>query len=405
MSIIDRGPDKHGRQRFEVRVSCGYKNGKQVRVVKTFFCKTKKAAQKKMEQYLIQNNLSTEEFKSTYQTTFADFLAIWKKRHASKLAVSTQIKNQSLLDNHILDYFSGKVLTKITDNDIRNFIDDMRNLKAIKGGKQTDKPISSTMVYNYFKLLRSIFQKAVNWRYLSENPCELLDPEERPRPKYHPAPIWQEADLKRFIQFLENLPDSRDTVQKKTIFYLFLITGIRRGELSALTYDCINEAEQSILINKAIKHYDGESITISDPKTEGSIRKVFIDDYTMSLLKKHAAYQKQFLEEAGLKNPKNFVFITQRRNGDVIPITPSYFYMWLRKVAKLLALPLIDVHSLRHMAASYALANGAPLTSVSSQLGHTSLRTTERYLHELDARRRDSARILSKEITTLREGT
>lgn len=78
MSIIDRGPDKHGRQRFEVRVSCGYKNGKQVRVVKTFFCKTKKAAQKKMEQYLIQNNLSTEEFKSTYQTTFADFLAIWK---------------------------------------------------------------------------------------------------------------------------------------------------------------------------------------------------------------------------------------------------------------------------------------------------------------------------------------
>lgn len=79
--------------------------------------------------------------------------------------------------------------------------------------------------------------------------------------------------------------------------------------------------------------------------------------------------------------------------------------MWLRKAAKLLALPLIDVHSLRHMAASYALANGAPLTSVSSQLGHTSLRTTERYLHELDARRRDSARILSKEITTLREGT
>lgn len=309
------------------------------------------------------------------------------------------------MDNHILDYFSGKVLTKITDNDIRNFIDDMRNLKAIKGGKQTDKPISSTMVYNYFKLLRSIFQKAVNWRYLSENPCELLDPEERPRPKYHPAPIWQEADLKRFIQFLEDLPDSRDTVQKKTIFYLFLITGIRRGELSALTYDCINEAEQSILINKAIKHYDGESITISDPKTEGSIRKVFIDDYTMSLLKKHAAYQQQYLKNAGLKNPKQFVFITQRRNGDVIPITPSYFYMWLRKVAKLLALPLIDVHSLRHMAASYALANGAPLTSVSSQLGHTSIRTTERYLHELDARRKDSARILSQEITALREGT
>ena len=44
MSIIDRGPDKHGRQRFEVRVSCGYKNGKQIRVVKNLFLQNKKGS-------------------------------------------------------------------------------------------------------------------------------------------------------------------------------------------------------------------------------------------------------------------------------------------------------------------------------------------------------------------------
>lgn len=47
MSIIDRGPDKHGRQRFEVRVSCGYKNGKQVRVVKPFSVRQRRPHRRK----------------------------------------------------------------------------------------------------------------------------------------------------------------------------------------------------------------------------------------------------------------------------------------------------------------------------------------------------------------------
>lgn len=402
MSIIDKGTDKDGNHKFEVRVSCGYRNGKQIRIIKVFHCKTKRAAQKKMEKFLLENQLDFPDSKSM-PITFGDFVAtIWFNQHERYLAKSTQIKNQGLLDDQILDFFGDRGLDTINVDDIRSFLSHLRCKKAIKGGKETEHFISKTMVYNHYRLLHSILAKAESWKFIPQNPCDLLEPFEKPHPQYHPAPIWQEADLKRFIDFLEGLPETRDNLQKKLIFYLFLETGMRRGELSALTFDCIDTNEKSIFINKAVKVYDGKTLVLSDPKTESSLRKVFIDDFLLGLLKKHRLMQEEFLKSKGLANPMGFVFITQRLSGELIPITPTYFYGWLRKAAKLLSLPLIDVHSLRHMSASYALAKGAPLTSVATQLGHSSIRTTQIYLHELDSQKKESSRIISDEIAKLR---
>ena len=41
-------------------------------------------------------------------------------------------------------------------------------------------------------------------------------------------------------------------------------------------------------------------------------------------------------------------------------------------------------HLLRHTAASAMLANGLPLMQVQENLGHSSIQTTEKYLHLLD---------------------
>jgi len=65
-------------------------------------------------------------------------------------------------------------------------------------------------------------------------------------------------------------------------------------------------------------------------------------------------------------------------------------------------LPPITVHSLRHMAATYALNNGAALTTVQSMLGHQSIRTTSIYLHPLDRERQITAQVLSEQLNHLR---
>lgn len=66
-------------------------------------------------------------------------------------------------------------------------------------------------------------------------------------------------------------------------------------------------------------------------------------------------------------------------------------------------MPCITVHSLRHMAATYALNQGAALTTVQSMLGHTNIRTTSIYLHPLDKQKREMAQIMSNHLHELRK--
>ena len=74
----------------------------------------------------------------------------------------------------------------------------------------------------------------------------------------------------------------------------------------------------------------------------------------------------------------------------------------LNAIAEKHALPHITVHSLRHMAATYALNCGAALTTVQTMLGHTNIRTTSIYLHDLDEKRKEATAILSNQFNKLR---
>ena len=66
-------------------------------------------------------------------------------------------------------------------------------------------------------------------------------------------------------------------------------------------------------------------------------------------------------------------------------------------------LPEITVHSLRAMAATYALNNGAALTTVQRMLGHTNLRTTSIYLHPLEEDCKRTANAIANRISEIRE--
>ena len=143
---------------------------------------------------------------------------------------------------------------------------------------------------------------------------------------------------------------------------------------------------------------------IVKPKTEKSVRVVYVDEYVMELLSRHKAIQEKYLKNKGYENPKGYIFLAVRlRNDELVPVSPSCLNAWIPKICKKNQLPHSTVHSLRHMAATYAINEGAALTTVQAMLGHTNIKTTSIYLHALEVRQKETTQKLSQCFSALRD--
>lgn len=140
---------------------------------------------------------------------------------------------------------------------------------------------------------------------------------------------------------------------------VFLATGIRRAELTALRSNSIlfHEGNPWLLIN-------GKG---------GRVRTVPIP---VTLLEESDSLRRAY------RAPRR-VLVPTRHHGRVTAI--KYYGVW-RAVARASAGSIgrhIHPHILRHTAATLMLNNGGSIIAVMAILGHTSIRTTERYLHAI----------------------
>lgn len=398
-SIVNRGGNH-----WELRISCGYINGRQVRKTRRIVASSKRAAMKELDKFYYE--VSNARWKKECCTlTFCEFVQVWNKRHNANLAITTRSTYIQMLNDRIMDNFGGMLLAKITAENIVDYIKKLRMImiKERKGNDNAMIPLSNTMVYKNFKLIKHIYSKAVEWNVLQRNPCDDIPKGLIPYPDYHRHPIWQEDELKKFLLMLERLPNTALNVKHKAMFYLALVSGARREEFSALTWDDIDWDARIVNINKAYKYITRELSEISTTKTRGSIRLLYVDEYVIDLLKMHKIYQDEYLGKNKLSNGHRYVFLSSKKEkGEQRPVTPNCLYIWLKRMCVICDLPRITVHSLRHMSATYALNNGAPLTAVQAMLGHNDIKTTAIYLHALDKQRKESASVLSKCFQRLR---
>ena len=399
-TVINRGNNK-----WELRISLGYDaQGKQIRRSRRVTATSMRAAKKALDEFYLEITAMPQGGEE--KMLFEDFVALWDKRHNVKKAISTRMMQMGMINGRIMDAFHGQRLGDITGEQIRRFVDRLKYDVRTPQARTEDGRLSETMVHKHFRLVKHLFNKAVDWKYLSRNPCEDIPRDEWPKPNYHHYPVWEEEDLRKFLLIVEELPNYPRNLKHKAMFYLALLTGARKSELIALTWSDIDWKNSMVHITKAQKYVNSRHVEISAPKTVESVRSVYVDEYVLDLLRRHRENQQKYLQNKGYENPHGYVFLAVRlRNGEIVPEAPNSFAGWLKGLAKENGLPHITVHSLRHMAATYALNHGAALTTVQSMLGHTNIRTTSIYLHPLDKQKRETAKIMSGRLQALREDT
>lgn len=158
----------------------------------------------------------------------------------------------------------------------------------------------------------------------------------------------------------------------KTYNYGILIsiyTGIRIGELLAITWDKVDLKNKYIIIDKTTSQLtiDKKQITLIDtPKTFSSIRKIPISVSLMPILIE--------LRENSFGN------YLISKNGKQIFIRA--YQKSFENILKKLKISHYGFHSLRHTFATRAVEKGVDIKTLSELLGHANINTTlSRYVH------------------------
>ena len=135
-------------------------------------------------------------------------------------------------------------------------------------------------------------------------------------------------------------------------------------------------AERSIHVCRSAVKTTGDEIIVKAPKTTAGNRCVYFSAEMESLLRKYEAFCAAETARQDLRKltKDDYVF---RRKGMQLPMTPSTFTWRFKKILRANNLPDdLNVHSLRHTAASLFIASGTDVGTVAGLLGYSQPSTT-----------------------------
>ena len=242
-----------------------------------------------------------------------------------------EIKKNTVSINTLTSY---KTILKLIDDDIN--ISDITKLeyeKKLNQYRETYSPGHVKLIKNIF----NIFFKFIKSYYVPTFDINLeftLSKEDKFKEKQKIKYI----ETNKIQEVLESIthPITKDFVTVQ------LLTGLRGGELLALTPDDIDIKNKTLRVNKT-KHTSG---TVTAPKTLSSVRTIEIDNSTLNILMNYMSANET-------------IFNTNMNNL-------SYY---LKKIN-------VSTHTFRHTHVALLIESGVPIKVISERLGHSNINTT-----------------------------
>lgn len=176
--------------------------------------------------------------------------------------------------------------------------------------------------------------------------------------------------------------------QIKCLFQLAIFSGLRNGEILALTWDDLLLSEDAVLVTKAVSIVNGKTI-IKSPKTRSSKRKVAIPHrLTLRLNRLHEEQKSRAALLGDYWKGDNWIFTQD--NGSMMSYSTPYHALqdiidrYNIDRAEVEKLPKIPFHGLRHTNATLMISDHEDLKTISARLGHAETSTTLNiYAHAL----------------------
>ena len=230
---------------------------------------------------------------------------------------------------------------------------------------EENKPYSSSYLKTLHNQLSAIFNYAVRFYDLRSNPAAKagnMGSEERKKMLF-----WTKEEYQKFSEVMMDKPISYYA------FQMLYWTGIREGELLALTPADFDFEKGTVKISKTYQRIKGEDM-ITSPKTKKSNRTVQMPDFLCTEM------QEFFNMQYGLK-----------RKDRIFNITKSYLHHEMDRGSKAAGVKRIRIHDLRHSHISLLIDMGFSAVAIADRVGHESIEITYRYAHLFPSKQKEMA--------------
>lgn len=294
--------------------------------------------------------------------TFENFCVKYMEHCKARLKPTTYDGKVNMIDTKILPYFKAMKLKDIKASTIRTWQD---KLITHKNG------YSQTYLKTINNQLSAILNFAVNNDYISSNPIHKCG--SMGKKNAEGIQFWTVDEFKRFYEAIKDDP------LYGTIFPLFFYSGMREGEVFALTLNDFDFENNTVSVTKSYARYNGEDL-IQTPKTPKSNRVITLPESIMEQVKNYAGKLYDY-----------------RPTDRLFTCTKSTLARVITRGCEKSGVKKIRVHDLRHSHASLLIELGFQPLLVSERLGHENIETTlQTYSHLYPNKQREVADKLSK---------
>ena len=287
------------------------------------------------------------------EKNISQIAGLWKEEKRQFVKKSTFAAYSLIVETHLQPAFGN--LTAVTEKDVQDFV-----LQKLNGG------LSQKTIKDMLIVLRMILKFGAKKNYCVYAPIDVIFPTDRERQELEVLSITNQKKIMRFVE--DNF-----TFRNLGIF-ICLSTGIRIGEICALTWDDIDTENGVIHIRKTIQRiYVKENgikkteLLIDTPKTATSMRDIPMIKDLYEILKP-------------LKKVVNNDYFVL--TNEATPTEPRTYRNYYKQLLDKLGIPPIKFHGLRHSFATRCIESKCDYKTVSVILGHSNISTTlNLYVH------------------------
>ena len=175
-------------------------------------------------------------------------------------ALSTYDGNMSLLKNYILPIIGKTPLTDINTRFLEIYYKTLTKTPSVPdlNGNVRSEFVSTSVIRDVHKLLKSCFNQAVKWDIMEKNPAFKATV---PKHKSEKRAIWDAETFAYALDVCEN-------ECLKLCMNLAFAGSLRIGELLGLTWDCVDISEEAIKENRAYLYVNKEVQRVSKKALE-----------------------------------------------------------------------------------------------------------------------------------------